>query len=105
MIEWIKPNGNTITTNASKLTIEGCVSMGFKRRGQVEKLAEIAKAVNPDKGSGEPGSYEWNCNWINQYDDKQEIAKFILDLSGDKLDQRGSIEKVREKAIALLESD
>ena len=31
MIEWIKPNGNKITTNEEKATVEYCESLGWER--------------------------------------------------------------------------
>ena len=31
MIEWMKPNGTTITTNSEKATVEYAESLGWKR--------------------------------------------------------------------------
>lgn len=35
-ISWEKPNGNKITTNGDKVTIEYCESLGFKRISDVQ---------------------------------------------------------------------
>ena len=94
MIEWIKPNGNTITTNASKLTIEGCVSMGFKRKGQVGKVAEAAKPI------AAISTYDG----LETTDDKQVMAAIVKGHNGKSLDLRGSVDKVRAKAYVLMEA-
>jgi len=44
MIDWIKPNGTTITTNELTATIAKAESMGWKRKNAVKKTRAKAKA-------------------------------------------------------------
>lgn len=37
MINWIKPNGNEITTNDEKATVEYCKSLGWKLTVEEDK--------------------------------------------------------------------
>jgi hypothetical protein len=43
MITWVKPNGNEITTNEEKETIEYCESLGFERKDKKEAKKKSSK--------------------------------------------------------------
>ena len=106
MIDWIKPSGAIFTVPDNEANNEYLSSIGFKRKPIAPVLSTVkVSSCDADKGDGVVGSYQWRCNWINTMSSKVDLANFIFDINSKKLDQRGSIEKVRAKAIALLESE
>lgn len=98
MIKWTKTNGQEIETNDLEATVEYCESLGWKRSEQEERLP-----TDGDKGSGKPGTMEWHRHWINDLHDKAEIADYVRELTGEKLDLRGNLKAAKTRALKMIE--
>ena len=105
-INWIKDNGQPITTNDRQATIEYAESIGWVREN--ESKSESVSNVDGDKGSGIPGTKEWHESAIRGMSTKLEIAEYLKEL-GTKVNQQGSLDTIKGKAvnavIEVLEDD
>lgn len=79
VIEWIKPSGLHIETNTEQATIDKAVALGWVR-------AEDAKTDTVDSE-------------LIQSAETVEDLKVALDLAGLSIDMRGSLERLKEKAL------
>ena len=102
-INWIKDNGQPITTNDRQATVEYAESIGWVRENEA-----IDPSVDGDKGSGVPGTKEWHESAIRGMSTKLEIAEYLKEL-GAKVNQQGSLDTIKGKAvnavIEVLEDD
>ena len=93
-INWLKDNGQPITTNDREATIKYVESIGWKR---------VDLTVSADKGSGIPGSFEWHKSAILGMNDKAEILNYLQELKL-KIDMRGNLKKAKAKAISAIKN-
>ena len=92
-IEWIRPSGTNITTNDEKATILHAESLGWSRANQAAEQKETKKIIcHLDK----------HLSIVNAMSDKDSITKYIEDVFATKLDKRGSLETVKNKATTLI---
>ena len=42
--------------------------------------------LNPDKGSGKPGSLLWHSQWLTNYETIEEIRRYLKSVTGEDLD-------------------
>ena len=87
-MDWLKDNGQPITTNDRPQTIEYCDSIGWSR-------------VNGDKGSGKPGSRKWHISVILGMASKEEVAQYLKEIKLD-VDLSGNLNKVKKEAVTKL---
>ena len=100
-INWIKDNGQPITTNDRQATIEYAESIGWAREN--ESNSESAPNVDGDKGSGIPGTKEWHESAIRGMSTKLEIAEYLKEL-GIKVNQQGNLDTIKNKAVNAIEA-
>ncbi len=93
-IDWLKDNGQPITTNDKEETIKYVESIGWKR---------VDLTVDADKGSGIPGSFQWHKSAILGMNDKAEILDYLNELKL-KVDMRGNLKKAKAKAISAIKN-
>ncbi len=91
-INWLKDNGQPITTNDREATVKHVESIGWKR---------VDLTVNADKGSGVPGSFEWHKSAILGMSQKAEVFEYLKELKLS-IDRRGNLKKVKAKAISAI---
>ena len=93
-INWLKDNGQPITTNDREATIEYVESIGWKR---------VDLTVDADKGSGIPGTVDWHKSAILGMSKKEEVFEYLTELKLS-IDKRGNLKKVKAKAISAIQN-
>ena len=90
MIDWIKKDGKTISTNESQASVKTAESLGWSRKQSrvVETLLVKDDSTHETR--------------INHLKSKDEIGDYISKACGVKLDLRGKIETVKQKAIKVI---
>lgn len=96
-IEWIKTDGSALKTNSRQATIDYCVSLGWTRKDEQSELP----AVDPDKGSGIPGSVEWLISAILGMENKAELVQYLKE-ADIECNTKGQLDSVKKKAIDSL---
>lgn len=82
------------------------LEMGWSRTWEPEEVeAPIAYVDDGDQGSGIPGSREWHALELAHIDTKEGVEEYVLSVNGQNIDKRGSLEKVKEKALDILVGD
>jgi len=100
-INWIKDNGQPITTNDRQATVEYAESIGWVREN--ESKSESVSNVDGDKGSGIPGTKEWHTSAIRGMSTKTEINQYLKELDL-KVNQQGSLDTIKNKAVKAIEA-
>lgn len=98
LIDWLKPNGSKITTNALDETVEYAESLGWKRT---------------EEDFGEEGTLEY-CEKVEYYEKleyyekviaqmkKNDIEPYVKELCGFDVDLRLKKHKVQETALVAI---
>ncbi len=97
-INWIKDNGQPITTNDRQPTVDYAESIGWIRENET-----IDPNVDGDKGSGIPGTKEWHESAVRGMSTKSEIAEYLKELDL-KVNQQGSLDTIKNKAVTAIEA-
>lgn len=91
MIKWIRPSGRPITTNESDASIAYAKQHNWQREG--DKFVNVVEAVEVEM------SHE---KAINSLSTKEALKSHLSEVHGVKIDMRGSIECVKDKAIKAV---
>lgn len=59
--------------------------------------------VDPEKGDGVVGSFEWHQTHVMSFEDKDDLENYIKEVTGIDIDKRGKLETVKKKALGALE--
>lgn len=97
-INWIKDNGQPITTNDRQATVEYAESIGWVRENEA-----IDPNVDGDKGSGIPGTKQWHESAIRGMSTKTEINQYLKELDL-KVNQQGNLDTIKNKAVKAIEA-
>tara|TARA_R110000765_G_scaffold286806_1_gene383259 strand:- start:492 stop:788 length:297 start_codon:yes stop_codon:yes gene_type:complete len=90
MINWVKKDGKTISTNESQASVKAAESLGWSRK----QLRVVETLLVRDDSTHE--------TQINHLKSKDEVGNYTLKVCGVKLDLRGKIETVKQKAIKVV---
>jgi len=90
MIDWIKKDGKTISTNESQASVKTAESLGWSR-----KQSKVVETLLVKDDS----THETQIDHLKS---KDEVGSYILKACGVKLDLRGKIETVKQKAIKVI---
>lgn len=75
---------------------------GFVRFvGDLCKSPEVS--IDPEKGDGAVGSFEWHKTQVFSFDSKDAVEDYTKQVTGIDIDKRGKILTVKKKAVEALE--
>lgn len=75
-------------------------SLGAKRTP--DEVLVNPPRVDPDKGWGKFGSYEWHRNSINDLKGNTAVYEYVLELTGIKIEKKGFPKHVKKKALHVI---
>lgn len=58
--------------------------------------------MDPDKGSGRPGSLRWHVLKINESDDRPTILEYVKNVTGKDINHRGRLDYMKKNAIRVI---
>lgn len=92
-----------IVSRQPTVTLEGPDQVVIEEKDSKPIVTDGAVAV-VEEACGLPGSVEWDTASIKDLATKQEIADYVLEITGKKIDKRGNYDKFTERALAAIEA-
>ena len=103
-----KPSDNkygNIKVIARTEDVDAMLKMGWvKSPDEFWKFDDVIDDSNGDKGSGEPGTLEWDTAHVNQYKKKSEIVDHVKEVTGETIKDAGRMDYIKENAVEVLKA-
>ena len=99
MAIWIKPSGLEIETNDRDATLEAAVCLGWKLKPETTSEPDLTN--DGEKGSGEPGTFEWHESAIKGCSNSDEVEEYMRSIEIE-MNASGHLRTVKKNAIQLM---